>query len=32
VLLTVMESLGFDELVVSESDILDGIVSELLDR
>lgn len=32
VLLTVLEVLDFDELIVSESDILDGIVAELLSR
>jgi exopolyphosphatase/guanosine-5'-triphosphate,3'-diphosphate pyrophosphatase len=32
VLLSVMEVLGFEELVVSESDILDGIVAELLEN
>lgn len=31
-LLIIMEGLGFDELIVSESDILDGIVHELLGR
>jgi exopolyphosphatase/guanosine-5'-triphosphate,3'-diphosphate pyrophosphatase len=31
VLLSVMEVLGSDELIVSESDILDGIVAELLE-
>ncbi|MGD0595642.1 MAG: Ppx/GppA phosphatase family protein [Acidimicrobiales bacterium] len=30
VLLTVLDVFGFDELIVSESDILDGIVGELL--
>lgn len=30
VLDTVMDELGFDELLVSESDILDGMVSEML--
>lgn len=30
VLETIMDHMGFDELVVSESDILDGIVAELL--
>ena len=29
VLLAVMESLGYDELIVSEADILDGIAAEL---
>jgi exopolyphosphatase/guanosine-5'-triphosphate,3'-diphosphate pyrophosphatase len=30
VLLSVLDVFGFDELIVSESDILDGIVGELL--
>ncbi len=30
VLLTIMEVLGYEELIVSESDILDGMVAELL--
>jgi len=30
VLLTIMEMLGYDDLIVSESDILDGMVAELL--
>jgi exopolyphosphatase / guanosine-5'-triphosphate,3'-diphosphate pyrophosphatase len=30
VLLTVIDVLGFDELLVSESDILDGLVGELI--
>jgi exopolyphosphatase / guanosine-5'-triphosphate,3'-diphosphate pyrophosphatase len=32
ILLTVLEVLDFDELIVSESDILDGIVAELLSK
>jgi exopolyphosphatase/pppGpp-phosphohydrolase len=31
VLLSVMEVLGFDDLTVSEADILDGIVAQLLE-
>jgi exopolyphosphatase/pppGpp-phosphohydrolase len=32
ILVTILRTLGFDEVLTSESDILDGLVRDLADR